>query len=100
MNAVINNAAAAGDTPVIAAVAGQRFRIHGYAIQAAGNTTITFNSGATPLTGPMTVSGAGGAGGAGYHPGGWFVTGVGEAFIVNSSNAVQVSGHVDYSTIG
>jgi hypothetical protein len=99
LNAVVNNSGAAGDTTVITPGAGQKVRVHGYAIQAAGNTNVTFKSGTNALTGPLSASGSSSGIVSGYNPDGWFVGAPGEAFIVNSSGAVQVSGHVEYSLL-
>ena len=96
----IDNAAASGDTVVLPAVAGQKVRVRGYVIDAAGPVAVTWKGGANALTGaaplvagvPLVVP----MGGSSADPSFWFETNPGEALILNASAAVQVSGHVAY----
>ena len=99
-NAPVNNSAAAGDLTVVLGISGQKIRVHGYALQSSGPNTVTLKFGSTPLTGPLSSGGGGNGTLSRYHPGGWFVGGNGESFIVNSANPVQISGHVNYSFAG
>jgi len=99
-SAPINNGGAAGDSTVVAGVTGQKIRVNGYVVQAGGNTNVTFKSGSNLLSGPLSASGSSSGVASGSNPDGWFDCGLGESFIVNSSAAVQLSGHLDYSFVG
>lgn len=93
-NAVISFAAL-GDNTIIAAVAGKKIFIFRLYFIVAAATNITFKKGATALTGAMPFN---------TNQGivldptecPWHQTEIAEAFIINSSIAVQVSGSVGY----
>lgn len=88
--------ATSGDHTVIAAVALQTARVHRLYLTAAAATTITFKRGATALTGAISLPNAGDGIFLDFSAEPWFTTDVNEAFIINSSAAVQVSGRVEY----
>lgn len=89
--------AASGDNTVVSAGAGGvTTRVHRMFIVVAAATAITIKNGAgTSLTGAMSLS-AGGSIVLEFSQEPWFKTSAATAFIINSSNAVQVSGMVDY----
>jgi hypothetical protein len=102
------NASADGDNTIVAAKPGMRIRVLGYVAIANSVVAAQFFSGASsnnnPLTGPMQCGTSSDSGGlvAPLTPpipmgrDAWFVTGPGQALILNLSSAVQVSGHLSY----
>jgi hypothetical protein len=87
---------ASGDNTVVAAVAGKTTRVYRLFLVVAGTTVITIKDGAgTALTGVMTFA-AGGSLILDFQAEPWFSCTAGNAFIINSSNAVQISGTVYY----
>ena len=84
-----------GDQPVVSATSSQTTRVHRLFLVAAGATTITFKSASTGLTGAITLT-AGGSIVLDVSSEPWFTTGANEAFIINSSAAVQISGRLYY----
>jgi hypothetical protein len=95
--AAINNAAASGDTTLVAAVAGKRYSVISYAIVATGAVSVKFKDGAgTDVTGAMALAANGGLSFAADPTAPAFQTSVGNALVINASGAVQVSGHVAY----
>jgi hypothetical protein len=91
------NTAAAGDTTLVAAVAGQTTRVHRIWFVVGGATTLTLRRGATALTGPMPFNGPGSFV-LDFSERPHFVTGVNEAFILASTSAAQVSGRIEFVT--
>lgn len=88
--------ATSGDNTVVAAVAAKTTRVYRIFFVCAAGTVITIKNGAgTALTGAMTM-GAGGAFMLDFQAEPWFTCSANTAFIINSSNAVQVSGAVYY----
>ena len=89
--------AASGDNVVVAAVAGKLITIVGLSLVVAAATNITFKDGSNLLSGayPMTANGS-----IVFDEKtdfDWFqTTNVANNFIINNSNAVQVSGTVYY----
>jgi len=99
VEAAITFSASGDNTLVAAGAATQVVRIYRIFLVAAGATNLTFKSGAsTSLSGaiPMSANGSIVLDMDGGEP--WFTCAAGQAFVLNSSNAVQVSGMV-YSTI-
>lgn len=94
LHAKIDNAAAAGDLPVVAAVAGFKIRVLSYLFVETAAGAVTWKRAAIAMSGPMSLAVNGGlvapAGSAA-----WFETGVGEALNL-ACPAVQVSGHLTY----
>jgi hypothetical protein len=91
------NFSSSGDNTVITAISLTRFAIHRIWLVCAAATSLTFKDGAsTALSGAASMSANGGLTfDATGEP--WFVTSLGNAFIINSSAAVQVSGMVYYT---
>lgn len=84
-----------GDNTVVAGVAGKTIRILKLVFNVAATTNITLKHGATAWTGAMPfVANMGFVEDAETDP---FITASGEAFVINSSVAVQVSGYVKYT---
>lgn len=95
--AAITNAAASGDTTLVAAVTGKRYIVVNYAIVATGAVSVKFKDGAsTDLTGAMALAANGGVSFATDPTSPAFQTSVGNALVINASGAVQVSGHIAY----
>jgi hypothetical protein len=88
--------AAGGDITVVAGVSGQTVRVFRILLMASAATNITFKDGATALTGAIDLAAAGSGMILDFSGEPWFVTSAGNAFVINSSNAVQVSGKIDY----
>lgn len=92
----------AGDTTIVAAVAGQRIRVIGFLLTSTAALAARFYSAASPtnpITGPLSLavngslivppfSRPGGPGSAEY----WFMTNPGEALVLNNSAAGTVAG--------
>jgi hypothetical protein len=90
------NAAGVGDNTLVAAVALQTVRVFRLFLVAAAAVVIKFKDGAgTDLTGPISL-GAGGGIVLDFDGEPWFKTSAGNAFILNLSGAVQVSGRIYY----
>lgn len=89
------NFASSGDNTVIAADSANRIVIHRIWLVVGAATNLTFKDNLTsPAAVPMAANG-----GITFDATGepWFITNVNTAFIINSSNAVQVSGEVYYT---
>lgn len=85
-----------GDTIVIALVASNRILVDRIWLVSGGSTNLTFKDGAgTSLSGAVPLSANGGLT---FDLSGepWFITSLGNDFVINSSSAVQVSGQVYY----
>ena len=86
------NQSASGDTTLVAAVASQSTKLYAMILVCTGATAITIKDGAsTSLTGAMSF-GANGGFTLDMMGEPWFSGTANTAFIINSSNAVQVSG--------
>ena len=95
-NAVINFATVADQT-VVSAVAGKQIKVYALNMTPGGTTTVTPKDGATALTGAITiVAGIPFILNASANGDPWFVTSSGNAFVINNSVAVQVSGSCRY----
>lgn len=92
----INNAAASGDTTLVAAVAGKRYIVVNYAIVATGAVAVKFKDGTTDITGAMALAANGGVSFASDPTSPAFTTSINSALIINAGGAVQVSGHIAY----
>jgi hypothetical protein len=87
--------AGAGDTTIKAGVAGQKIRITGLTFTVGGETNITLKDGAVDISGPMDFGGANEPRGmVSNHGNVPLELSTAQAFVVNSSLAVQVSGFV------
>ena len=91
------NASAAGDSTVLAAVAGKQIVVLKYSVLCTGGAnTITWkSSGGTALTGPMGYVAQGGISET-YCPVGIINTLTGEGLLINLSAATQVGGCLSY----
>lgn len=89
------NISSSGDNTIVAAVASQSTRVHGLLLVADTPVDVTVKTGTTSRSGPMRL-------GALYLPPGsteaLYKTANNEAFILNLSAAVQVSGTIWYET--
>lgn len=89
--------AASGDNQVIPAFTGGIIRVHRMFIWFASATSITIKDGSTALTGAMAFpANMGFILDPSFSNEGWWVTSQGNAFVINNSLAVQVSGTVWY----
>ena len=87
------NIGTASTVSIVAAVAGQRVRAYKMVFTSAAAQTLTFQDGATVLTGPITVA----TGTPIVLPmdgNPWFVSSIGNALNILQSSAVNVSGTV------
>jgi hypothetical protein len=89
------NFSSAGNNTVITGVTGEGIYVYKYFLVVAAATNLTFYDGATPLTGPIPLA-ANEAMVFTFDTRPWYETGLGNDFIINNSNAVQVSGRVYY----
>lgn len=90
------SAAGAGDNTIVAGTGGQTIRVHKIFLVFASDVNVTIKDGAgTSLTGVITMK-AGGSIVLDFDSEPWFVTSVGNAFVINLSAAVQMSGRVYY----
>jgi hypothetical protein len=88
--------ASSGDNTVVAAVSAKTTKVYRLMIVVAGATSIIFKDGAgTSLTGAMPIA-ANGSITLDFDGEPWFTGSTNTAFIINSSNAVQVSGIIYY----
>jgi hypothetical protein len=88
---------ASGDNTVVPAILGKRIKVFSLFLDVATATVLRFKSSSgANLSGGITMLAAGSIvlDDKGQP---WFTTGVGEAFVINSTNAVQVGGTV-YTT--
>ena len=84
--------ASSGDNTVIAGAAAQTVKVYQLFLVAAAATVVTFKSGAgTSLSGAITLV-AGGSVTLDFNSEPWFTTAAAAAFVINSTNAVQISG--------
>jgi hypothetical protein len=92
--AVIDFSTAANHT-IAAGVAGKEIHITNITLTVAGETNLTFKSGTTAISGAMDFGGTNEPRGISDHLGCCpLKTTAGEAFVITSSEAVQVSGYV------
>jgi hypothetical protein len=93
------NCTGAGDTTVIAGVAGKKLRVAGIVFSCSAAVDIAFKSAANVLIAAMSFDATGGMGD--YRgPDGWFCeTNASEAFIMNLSGASNVRGSVVYEEV-
>lgn len=84
-----------GDNTVIPGVMGQTVRVLQFFLAIADVTNITYKSGSSALSGPLTFTSAG-AHVLDYGQLPLNCLNAGDSFVINSSNAVQVSGTIWY----
>lgn len=91
--------AAAGDTTLVASVAGAKIRVYGFGLVVGAAITVRFKSGAaTNLTGPLAFAANGGVSTA-FSPVGLFETALGEGLVLNLSVAGSVGGWLVYGLV-
>lgn len=93
----VTNAAASGDTSLVAAVASQTTRVYSMRLSVAGATVITIKRGSTTLE-KFNMAGAGGAVVLDLRDRPYYKTATNEALVLNSSTAVQIDGVLEYVT--
>jgi len=93
--AVINYSTT-GDKTVIAAVADQRIVVTGALVVCGAAVTLTFKSGSTAITGPMTFAAGGGFGRDARPDSYLFRTEAGQALVLNLSADAAVGGCLTY----
>ena len=87
----------AGDNTVIAGVSGNPIAIYAIVFTVAGATNITLKNGATALSGAFIFTGNGSSMTLPLQSSGpWYSADTGNAFIMNLSIGVQVSGTIWY----
>lgn len=89
------NFSASGNNIVIPGVAGQGIWVYKYFLVVEAATSLTFYDGATALTGAVPLA-ANEAMVFTFDTRPWFETDLGNDFVINSTNAVQVSGRIYY----
>lgn len=89
--------AAAETQELRAAIAGRQFEVLSYAFVCDAASTVTFKSGATNISGPMSIAANGGVSSDGGGEA-LFTTAVGEALNITNS-AGNVGGHITYRII-
>jgi hypothetical protein len=96
-HAVISGASA-GNNTVLSAVAGKKFHVYHLTVVVNAAVGVKFVSGTTDLTGVMSFSGQGEGFSESVTPPAELLVSAnaGEAFIMNLSGAVQVSGFLSY----
>jgi hypothetical protein len=90
------NISSAGNNTVIPALAGAGFKIWKLWLVVAGNVNIQYFDGTNAVSGPVTIF-SGGSQDFTYDGTAYFSTSIGNAFILNLSAPVQVSGTVYYT---
>lgn len=94
----VNNAAAAGDTTLIAAVPGQKTRAYGLRLSVAGATVVQIKDGAGTVLEVFNFAAAGSMPPLELRELPYYTTSANSALVLNSSNAVQVDGQLEYFT--
>lgn len=94
-NHALINASAASSNLIVTAVAGHQIKVINVVLQASGAVSVRWDSGTTPLTGPMPQ-----VANTGYAPPearfGHFITASGQGLYCHLSAAVPVAGWVVY----
>src|SRR5579864_191448 len=90
---VVLNFNSSGDNTVIAAVAGAPINVYCIVYTVSGATNITFKDGTTALSGSYILTGNGSSQTMPMSDEPWFQIQPGDAFVMNSSNAVAVAGN-------
>lgn len=90
------NQATSGDTTIVTASVGKVVSIYRCSLTIGGATTMTWKTAATNLRYDFAGPGAIVLDGTNTP---WFATNTSAAFVLNSSNAVQISGEIDYTQI-
>ena len=90
--------AASGDNQIVAADATRKIKVLSYVILADNNVTVQWKSGATPLSGAMSLIANGGVAAPPVAPasGHWLETAVNQALVLTLGGAIGVRGHLSY----
>jgi hypothetical protein len=92
------NVNGAGDTVILAGVAGKQIKVYRLKMIVAAATTILFKDGSTVIDGPLSFSANEGMvldfTGNDMPP--WYTTSTGNSLVMNCSVGVQVGGNFDY----
>lgn len=91
------NAASSGDNIILSAASAGSINIYEIYFTVAGATNITIKAGSRSLTGAIQLTGAGSSVNLLMSEEPHFTCRPGEAFIINSSNAVQLAGAMIYT---
>ena len=92
------NTAAAEDSTIVAAVADRKIQLRSYVLTVAGETNLTWKSGATAISGAMDLGGTDEPRGISAFLGDFpLETTAGAALVLANSLAVQLSGYVTYT---
>lgn len=86
-----------GDNTIIAAVTGRSIYVWKIFFTCAGAVNVTFKDGTTALSGAIILTANGSSMSLSYDGAPWFSTTNGNAFVINSSGAVALSGIVHYT---
>ena len=97
VSSAVINFAASGDNTVVAANTKVPINVTAIAFTVAGATNITFKNGATALSGAFVFTGNGSSMILPQNDRAWYIAYAGNNFVMNSSNAVQVSGTIWYT---
>jgi hypothetical protein len=92
------NFSSSGDNTVVAAQTIGPVNVYGLFFTVAGATNIVFKDGSTALSGAVVLTGNGSAMTLQINDEPYFQCQPGDAFVMNSSNAVAVTGTVYYTT--
>ena len=87
-----------GDNTVVAGLTANPIRVYGLVATVNGATNITFKDGSTALSGALILTGNGSSFTLPLTDEPYFTTTIGNAFVMNSSSAVAVSGICWYTT--
>jgi hypothetical protein len=89
-------ASASGDNTIVAAIPGRRIKVIAWDLAVSDAVNVKWRSGSTDITGLYYFGGVGGGIARSQHKEGYFVTGKGQALILNLSGAVPVGGSLVY----
>ena len=92
------NFSSSGDNIIVSHPAAGPIHVYGIIFTVAGATNITFKNGTTAQSGPVVFTGNGSSMTVPVNNYPIFWTDPGNDFVMNSSNAVQVSGSLYYTT--
>lgn len=101
MKFAVINLSSSGDSVVVSGVPNRRIRVVSYTLISDAAVTVTWKSGSTEISGPMSLAANGGMApnSAGLSPAGFvglFETDFGTDLVIGLSSAVAVGGHISY----
>lgn len=100
LKAAAVNFSSSGDNTVITSPAAGPIKVYGIFLTVAGATNITYKNGTTALSGAVVFTGNGSSQTLQIDKDFYFACDPGNNFVMNNSNAVQVSGTVYYTAGG